>query len=94
LARTSKQLLEDVDELHRAAQDLVRHQSKLLMAEEELAKIRASALASSDQMEMLRKAVAALEVKKIAAGNFQLDGRDIAKQLEALSEEIEKMRVK
>ncbi len=94
LARTSKQLLEDVDELHRAAQDLARHESKLLMAEEELAKMRASALASGDQMEMLRKAIAELEVKKIAAGNFQLDGRDIAKQLEALSEEIEKMRVK
>jgi beta-lactamase regulating signal transducer with metallopeptidase domain len=93
LARTSKQLLEGADELHRAAQDLARQEVQLLMAEEELAKMRVSALASRDQVEMIRKAIAELEVKR-GAVDFQLDRRDIAKQLEALSAEIEKMRAR
>jgi beta-lactamase regulating signal transducer with metallopeptidase domain len=94
LARASKQLLEGVDELHRAAEELARQEIQLLMAEEQLAKMRVSALASGDQLEIVRKAIAELEVKRGAVGNFQLDGRDIAKQLEALSKEIERMRVK
>ena len=91
----SQQLVGGVDELHRAAKDLARQETQLLLKEGELAKMRTSVLAASGEIDAIRQALAELAAKRNAGGNLlQLDGRDIMKQLEALSEEIEKLRAK
>ena len=57
--------------------------------------MRTSALAASGEIDAIRRALAELAAKRNAGGDLlQLDGRDILKQLESLSEEIEKLRAK
>ena len=64
LARTSQQLVGGVDELHRAAKDLARQETQLLLKEGELAKMRTSVLAASGEIDAIRQALAELAAKR------------------------------
>ena len=78
--------------MRRATEEISRKQAALRQAEAELVKMRVETLAHNTQIEAIRKAIEELSEKIGSLQTPQLDGRDSLKQLEALSEEIEKMR--
>jgi beta-lactamase regulating signal transducer with metallopeptidase domain len=91
--RAYQELVESYDQVRRAADEINRKQEALRQVQEDLA-VRTATLASKARIEAIRQAMAELAAKRDSVGNLQLDSQDIMRQLEALTEEIEKMRAR
>jgi beta-lactamase regulating signal transducer with metallopeptidase domain len=93
LNRAAAELMNGFDEMRRAAQEIAKQQLQLAQTQAALEKMKSDVLAKNADIEAIRKAMAELSARH-AALTAQPDLSEMRKQIEAIREEVQKLRAR